>query len=330
MKRTIAGGLLAAVTLLGGLALTNGSAAAIVDDQSEQEVCYETEKFAEYLYERPTYGDVIEKETRTRRWVDEVPSKWWVWSPNKDQGPFDGPPAFPDDERGTWQGPKINGGPDQDTYGTFNVSNGDNGRSSWFHRSVPVPGYWGDWGPWTDWPGAGPVNDDGRDRGPLPHGEGKGWQRQYRYVVVGQFENGTEQYGWTEEGPTKEGWTLIDQRDSEREVEVECPPPPTTEPPATTQPPVTTQPPTTAPPTTAPPTTAPPTTAPPETTQPPVVVTTVPPTIPPTVAPTAPPPPPATPTALPETGAETWMIAIIAGLLSMAGLGAMRLARRGS
>ena len=36
---------------------------------------------------------------------DAVDATWWNRSPNKDQGPFEGPPAFPTDPRGTWQGP---------------------------------------------------------------------------------------------------------------------------------------------------------------------------------------------------------------------------------
>ena len=72
--------------------------------------------------------------------VPATPDLWWNWSPNKDQGPFDGPPAFPNDDRGTWQGPHENGGPDQDMFGTFNSSNGENGRASWFHREHGNPG----------------------------------------------------------------------------------------------------------------------------------------------------------------------------------------------
>ncbi len=70
--------------------------------------------------------------------VEAQPSQWWNWSPNKDQGPFDGPPDFPFDVRGTWEGPHDNGGPDGT--GTFNVSNNDNGNGSWFHRSPAVEG----------------------------------------------------------------------------------------------------------------------------------------------------------------------------------------------
>lgn len=72
--------------------------------------------------------------------VPAGPDLWWNWSPNHHQGPQDYEPAFPVDERGTWQGPHENGGPDQDTYGTFNSSNNDNGRSSWFHREHGTPG----------------------------------------------------------------------------------------------------------------------------------------------------------------------------------------------
>lgn len=69
--------------------------------------------------------------------VPGTPSQWWNWSPNHQQGPFDGPPAFPTDPRGTWQGPHTNGGPDGE--GTFNTSNNDNGRASWFHREPGTP-----------------------------------------------------------------------------------------------------------------------------------------------------------------------------------------------
>lgn len=67
--------------------------------------------------------------------VPGTPSKWWNWSPNKDQGPFEGPPAFPEDERGTWQGPHTEGGPGQDQVGTYQASNGQ-GNSDWFHRQA--------------------------------------------------------------------------------------------------------------------------------------------------------------------------------------------------
>lgn len=118
----------------------------------------------------------------------------------------------------------------------------------------------------------------------------------------------------------------------------ECFPPETTEPP-TTEPPVT-EPPSTEPPATTPPVTDPPSTDPPVTTEP--VVTDPPATSPPTteptvsvgtapVPPTAPPPsPPQAPvTELPATGSET-TLALLAGLLTLAGGGAVVAARRRS
>lgn len=75
-------------------------------------------------------------------WTEEIPevshegpAPWWNWSPNDTQGPQDYEPAWPDDDRGTWEGqPHGNGGPEQDTFGTFNASNADVGNSPWFHR----------------------------------------------------------------------------------------------------------------------------------------------------------------------------------------------------
>jgi len=69
--------------------------------------------------------------------VPAGPNLWWNWSPNHHQGPFDGPPAFPVDDRGTWEGPHENGGPSQDTFGTFQQGEG---HGSWFHREHGTPG----------------------------------------------------------------------------------------------------------------------------------------------------------------------------------------------
>lgn len=130
------------------------------------------------------------------------------------------------------------------------------------------------WGPWstpTSWQPTGshlawvdvvaaPVWKD--------HADGFGWEREWAVLATGQtrqVQTGTvtvedeplrEEYGWTEEGPELEGWTLIDQRDREDVVEVECPVPPTTVPPVT-EPPVT-DPPVTTPPVTEPPVVTPP------------------------------------------------------------------------
>lgn len=203
---------------------------------------------------------------------------------------------------------------------------------------------------WIDWPEAGPVNDDGRSRGPGGHsdtfdqtGSGNGSTRkqstQYRYVVVGQFVKGTKQ------------------------VEVPCPTVPTTIPETTV--PETTVPETTIPETTVPETTVPVTVPPPVDPCPDVDGV---PSYPQTYGPDAPcgptdpcvginpdtglgttlwgvqecgtpvtTTPGAAPTtaavatstgSLPSTGAETWIMTLLGGLALTGGFGLTRLARR--
>ena len=69
--------------------------------------------------------------------TEGTPDLWWNWSPNHAQGPQDYVPAFPSDARGTWQGPHENGGPMQDTYGTFQTGGGN---SPFFHREEGTEG----------------------------------------------------------------------------------------------------------------------------------------------------------------------------------------------
>ena len=69
--------------------------------------------------------------------TEGTPDLWWNWSPNHAQGPQDYVPAFPSDERGTWQGPHENGGPMQDRYGTFQTGGGN---SPFFHREQGTEG----------------------------------------------------------------------------------------------------------------------------------------------------------------------------------------------
>ena len=96
-------------------------------------------------------------QTKSRTYCEGTqagPDLWWNWSPNHSTGPQDYRPSFPTDERGTWQGPHENGGPMQDTYGTFQTGGGN---SPFFHREHGTPGtdgYWTAWssyGPWTMW-----------------------------------------------------------------------------------------------------------------------------------------------------------------------------------
>ena len=316
MNKRFFGGLATAAMLAGGIAFSTSGAASAVADQETDNVCYGTEQFQEFKYKRtvttPAVEEVshveylYEKEVRTETFktqheidkyvrdrtreyvpeVEEIPSKWWVWSPNKDQGPFDGPPAFPSDPRGTWQGPKINGGPDQNTFGTFNASNGNSGRSSWFHRTEGVAGSDGYYTDWTDWSAPYRWEPIGShlawvDVVPAPNWKADGtqtdtYQRQWTEYPTGNtkqvstgFTTETVSSGWVKDklgepwelgdtkkvidveavpesteifyytgegdGSTKkgdaiwteetsiEGWTQFKDRDSERQVEVDCP-----------------------------------------------------------------------------------------------------------
>lgn len=109
--------ILMVLALLAGSVLLAAPATQAVDTSGDHKVC--TKK----VIDKAAFDEV----------VPGTPSQWWNWSPNDNQEPFDGPPAFPDDERGTWQGPHTEGGPGQDLVGTYQASDA-NGRSDWFHR----------------------------------------------------------------------------------------------------------------------------------------------------------------------------------------------------
>lgn len=100
-------------------------------DAYDEEVLVK-DAYTETIVDKEAYSEtVVDKEAWTEI-IPGEPSQWWNWSPNHSQGPQDYEPNWPEDERGTWQGPHTNGGPDGE--GTFNVSNGNSGNSSWFHR----------------------------------------------------------------------------------------------------------------------------------------------------------------------------------------------------
>lgn len=78
------------------------------------------------VIEHPAVPDVTET----------IPGLWLNWSPNHEQGPFEGPPAYPTDPRGTWQHwgdykdiPPGHAGPD-------GVYQQGNGNGSWFYRQA--------------------------------------------------------------------------------------------------------------------------------------------------------------------------------------------------
>lgn len=70
--------------------------------------------------------------------TEGTPSVWAVFSPNNSQGPFQGPPTYPTDERGTWQIkgelPGGHEGPD----GVYQKN--ENGNGNWFYHHAAIPG----------------------------------------------------------------------------------------------------------------------------------------------------------------------------------------------
>jgi hypothetical protein len=105
----------------------------------------------EYKYEKTVPAVEGVKEFKYKKLIEGTPAGpnlWWVWAPNDTKGPQDYEPVFPEDDRGKWVGPKENGGPRQDTFGTFQTS--DNGNSNWFHREHGTPGTEDSW-EYSDW-----------------------------------------------------------------------------------------------------------------------------------------------------------------------------------
>lgn len=98
---------------------------ASATDTNDTHKCYEA------VIDREAYDETVVISEAWIETIPAVPGQWWNFSPNDNKGPFDGPPAFPTDERGTWNGPHANGGPSQDLTGTFQQGNGN---GSWFHR----------------------------------------------------------------------------------------------------------------------------------------------------------------------------------------------------
>jgi hypothetical protein len=119
MKKTLhVFAVIGASLVLAVTALFAAPATQADDNSGDHKVCTKT------VMDKAAY-DVVVKGT---------PSQWWNWSPNKTKGPFEGPPAFPSDSRGTWQGPHTNGGPAGT--GTYQMGNG---HGSWFHREAATP-----------------------------------------------------------------------------------------------------------------------------------------------------------------------------------------------
>lgn len=65
----------------------------------------------------------------------EATSEVWAnFSPNHQQGPFEGAPSFPDDERGTWHMHSNIPGGHEGADGVYQRDNPHSGRADWFYR----------------------------------------------------------------------------------------------------------------------------------------------------------------------------------------------------
>lgn len=107
---------------------------ALADDANSPEPCVPKDAWTEVI-EHPAETH-IEKKLVTPE-VPEVPAVPEVWanfSPNHNQGPFDGPPSYPNDPRGTWHvHNKIPGG-HAGSDGVYQRDNPGAGRGDWFYR----------------------------------------------------------------------------------------------------------------------------------------------------------------------------------------------------
>lgn len=77
---------------------------------------------------------VVTDAPATTEVIEGLPEIWANFSPNHNQGPFDGPPSYPTDERGEWhihyQIPGGHKGED----GVYQQDNPGNGNADWFYR----------------------------------------------------------------------------------------------------------------------------------------------------------------------------------------------------
>jgi LPXTG-motif cell wall-anchored protein len=120
-----------------------------VEEVSHMEKVVDVEAVAEVSHMEKVIDvpaqDAVEEVSHMEKVID-VPAQpavaevWANFSPNKDQGPFEGPPSFPTDERGTWHlHDKVPGGHANEPEGVYNRSNANNGRSSWFYKKTGSP-----------------------------------------------------------------------------------------------------------------------------------------------------------------------------------------------
>jgi hypothetical protein len=131
MKKLIGGLAIAAAVLC----LVGAPAAASATTPPPAE-CVPSEAWTEYI-EHPAVGEpTVTIDNPDYQPGTDASTTWWNFAPNKDQGPLEGAPLFPLDERGTWEGPHTEGGPGQDQEGVYQQGGG---YGSWFYRET-IPG----------------------------------------------------------------------------------------------------------------------------------------------------------------------------------------------
>lgn len=177
---------------------TPGEDAVTHEEWRTEERTRSSEEVTDYVTEYH-FRKFVRTKTRTYTEGTAKVDHWWNWSPNNSQGPQNYVPNFPNDPRGTWQGPHVNGGPQQDTYGTFQTGGGN---SPFFHRENVQPatqGGWGPWsafGPWTPWV---PESHTSWETSTAPlgvpqfHGSGQNGNTQFYREWQAQFDGQTRE-----------------------------------------------------------------------------------------------------------------------------------------
>lgn len=131
-------------SIIGTVTMTSANA------QGNEEPCVPSEAWTETI-EHPEVSHVVHHEavthvvhhdavTHEETVVDQeaTPEVWANFSPDRQQGPFTGPPSFPEDARGTWHvHDKIPGG-HEGADGVYQRDNPGSGRADWFYRHNPT------------------------------------------------------------------------------------------------------------------------------------------------------------------------------------------------
>lgn len=139
MRKKIIAGIIALVLALVGLGFWFNSANAT---EGDPQPCVPSDAYDEVIHhDAVTHVVHHDAVTHEETVIDQeaTPEIWANFSPDHQQGPFEGPPAYPTDDRGTWHNhDKIPGGhegPD----GVYQRDNPNSGRADWFYRHNATP-----------------------------------------------------------------------------------------------------------------------------------------------------------------------------------------------